>query len=437
MKILLIGSGAREHALAAAINRSPQKPDLYVYASSMNPGIADIAVDLVTGDITDGDTLMAWVGRRKFDYAVIGPEAPLETGVADRLWQAGIPVIGPTKDLAQLETSKLFTRELLVKHDIGGCPRFKSFDSITGVKEFLEELGDLYVVKANGLMGGKGVKVAGDHLHSHAEAIEYCESLLEQKATFVIEEKMIGLEFSVMSFCGGKTLAHMPAVQDHKRAFEGEEGPNTGGMGSYSDVDHGLPFLSATDILEAQQLNEAVAKALMADFGKGYKGIIYGGFMATADGVKIVEYNARFGDPECLNLLTLLETDMVEIFQTITADELDTAEIRFSPKASVCKYAVPKGYPDKPLKGFPIELGENQADALYLGAVDLKEGQLVGTGSRTVAVVGLGDTLPEAEEIAETAINQIKGDLFHRKDIGTQALIGTRINTMRVLRKSH
>ncbi|MBN2235117.1 MAG: phosphoribosylamine--glycine ligase [Opitutales bacterium] len=434
-KILIVGSGAREHAIAAALSRSPQFPTLYVWGSGENPGMRDLAAATRVGSLTDGKAISEWAKSLGVDLAVIGPEAPLEAGVSDALWSVRIPVVGPKKTLARLESSKSFTRDLLMKHGIAyACPQFRRFDSMEGVAGFLSELGDLYVIKADGLMGGKGVKVAGDHLHTHQEALAWCEELIREGGAFVIEEKMIGEEFSLISFCGGSTLCHTPPVQDHKRAFEGDTGPNTGGMGSYSDADHSLPFLSRSDVEAAQAINAQVAEALFSETGERYKGMLYGGFMATANGIKVVEYNARFGDPECENLLTLIESDLVEGFNAVVEDSLNAQTVRFRRKASVCKYAVPEGYPDRPLKGFRFSIERVRSEGLYLGAVDIKDGVLVGTGSRTVAVVCTGNTLAEAEAKAEREICKIEGPLFHRTDVGTEALIARRVEHMRALR---
>lgn len=433
-RLLLVGSGAREHALAKAIHRSPQPVELLVFASNSNPGIAALASEMIVGTITDGQAVAGWAKKRGATLAIIGPEAPLETGVADALWKEGIPVVGPTQALARLETSKSFTRDLLRDHKIGGCPAYATFRSMEGVEDFLRRLGDRYVIKANGLMGGKGVKVAGDHLHSHAEAMEYVESLIADGGEVVIEEKMIGVEFSLISLCGGKTLLHFPAVQDHKRAFEGDSGPNTGGMGSYSDSDHSLPFLDDSDIEQARSMNERIAAALWKQVGEPYKGVLYGGFMATAEGTMIVEYNARFGDPECLNLMSLLEGDFVEMLEATIEDRLDQLESGCQTKASVCKYAVPEGYPEQPLKGFEWDADDVSGVDLYLGSVDCIDGKLLGAGSRTAAVVALGESIAEAEALAEAQVSRLKGPLFHRRDIGTLALLEQRVHTMQNLR---
>ena len=304
-----------------------------------------------------------------------------------------------------------------------------------GVAEFLNELGENYVVKYDGLAGGKGVKVSGEHLHSHGEALAYCKELVDKNGEFVIEGKFIGEEFSLMSFCDGDTLKHMPAVQDHKRAYEGDTGPNTGGMGTYSDANHSLPFLSDEEISQAHEINIKTARAVNDKFVEGYKGILYGGFMATTNGVKLIEYNARFGDPEAMNVLSLLESDFIEICNGIAGGTLDKMDVQFSKKATVCKYAVPEGYPNNPVKGEPIDIsGISNPDGLFYASVDFKGTSLVESGSRTIAVVGIADTISEAEKIAEKEVSSIAGPLFHRTDIGTDDVIQKRIDHMKSLR---
>jgi len=435
-KILVIGSGAREHAIVRALDRSPQEKEIYCLASNMNPGIAELCDELTVGNINDPAFVVSYANETGVTLAIVGPENPLANGVADALWEAGVKVVGPKKDLAQLETSKAFTRDLLKEYDIPGGPKYETFNSMDGVAEFLNELSENYVVKYDGLMGGKGVKVAGEHLNSHDEALTYCQELVESGGEFVIEEKFIGQEFSLMSFCDGDNLKHMPAVQDHKRAYEGDTGPNTGGMGTYSDANHSLPFLKESDIAEAHEINLATAKALKDKFDEGYKGVLYGGFIATATGVKLIEYNARFGDPESMNVLSLLESDFIELCHAIADGTLDQADVRFANKATVCKYAVPEGYPDSPIKGEPIDVsGISNPVGLFYASVDIQGGQLVEAGSRTVAIVGMADTISEAEAMAEKEVSAVKGPLFHRTDIGTDAVVQKRIEHMHSLRE--
>ena len=435
MNILLVGSGAREHAIARAIAQSPQQTRLFCFGSSRNPGITELAVGYQTGSMTDVNAIVSFAHKHAIDWAIVGPEAPLEAGVVDKLQEVGILSVGPTKQLAQLETSKSFTRDLMQKYQINAFPKFKYFSSIEGVATFLDELGDDYVIKCDGLMGGKGVVVSGEHLHSRHEAHAWCQELLSKGKTFLIEEKLVGQEFSYISLSDGEHLAHTFAIQDHKRVFEGDTGPNTGGMGTYSDANHSLPFLRSEDIESARQINQQVMHALKEECGMPYKGVLYGGFMVTKSGVKVIEYNARFGDPEAMNIFALLETDFVAACQAVIDGTLDQSHIQFSSKATVCKYAVPKGYPTDPVRNEKIDVSAvEDKDRLYFAAVDEKEDGLYETGSRTVAVVGIGDSISAAEEIAEAEVSLIKGPLFHRKDIGTQPLVEKRISHMQSIR---
>ncbi|MDP6275808.1 MAG: phosphoribosylamine--glycine ligase [Candidatus Marinimicrobia bacterium] len=434
-KILVVGSGAREHAIARALDRSPQDKEIFCLASNMNPGLADLCNEILIGNFNDPDFVVSYAKETDATLAIVGPENPLAAGVADALWDTGVKTIGPKKDLAQLETSKAFTRNLLKEYDIPGGPKYQTFDSLDCVTDFLNELGENYVVKYDGLAGGKGVKVAGDHLHSHDEALAYCQELVDSGGEFVIEEKFVGEEFSLMSFCDGNNLKHMPAVQDHKRAYEGDTGPNTGGMGTYSDANHSLPFLTDNDISQALEINIQTARAINDKFGVGYKGILYGGFMATASGVKLIEYNARFGDPEAMNVLSLLESDFIDICIGVADGTLNQVGVQFANKATVCKYAVPEGYPDSPVKGEPIDVSKvKNLDGLFYASVDFKGTSLVEAGSRTIAMVGVADTISDAEALAEKEVSSISGPLFHRTDIGTNKIVQKRVDHMNSLR---
>ena len=434
-KILLIGSGAREHAIFKALQRSGENPQINVFGSTVNPGLSAQAAAYRSGPMTDPDAVLHFAQETQSEIAIIGPEAPLESGVADALVEAGIPTVGPQKELAKIESSKGFARDLLLKHGIPGSPAYQRFSSLAGVEAFLTELGGNFVVKADGLMGGKGVKVSGEHLENEKEALSWCREIVDSGSEFVIEEKCVGPEFSMFTFTDGKTFVHSPLVQDHKRAYVGDEGPNTGGMGSYSMADHRLPFVEESDVQAAVEMNEKTLAALATETGSPYRGILYGGFMATADGIRLIEYNARFGDPECMNLLTLFEGNFLEAVKGMATGTLDPSTIGFRKVASVCKYLVPEGYPDKPKKLFPIDLSEvPDCKDLYLGSVDEVDGQLLAAGSRTLAFVGTGSTLAEAEAAAEALANKVPGPLFHRPDIGTETLVQKRIDLIQSLR---
>ena len=436
MNIMVIGSGAREQAIAHALHRSKQSPQLFAYGTSNNPGIKQMTIDFVAGDITDVTAVVAKAKAWHIDLAVIGPEAPLECGLADALWAATIPTVGPKMNLAQIETSKVYARNLMRKHKIAGLPKYQYFTDLEGVEKFLKQLGeDNYVIKANGLMAGKGVKVSGEHLHSITDAIDFCQYILSEGQTFIVEEKLAGQEFSLMCFCDGHTLHPMPLVQDHKRALVGDEGPNTGGMGSYSDANHLLPFLYKHEMKTALEINKAVVNALMKEEKDRYVGIFYGSFIVTKKGVYVIEFNCRLGDPEAMNVLALLDSDFVNICQAMVTGNLKKTDINFAKKATVCKYAVPKGYPDDSIRNAPINIAavKNKAN-LYLSAVNAKGGKLIALGSRTAAYVGVASSISQAEKIAEKEISAISGPLYHREDIGTEALIQKRMDAMRKLR---
>ncbi len=438
MRILVIGSGAREHAICRAFARSPKAKELFCCGTSINPGIRRLCSDYWTGDISDCPLVVGQAIKWKVDLVIIGPEAPLEKGLADALTVISIPVVGPGHNLAKIESSKGYARDLMAKYEIPGLPRFRRFENINGIEDYLKQFHNSdYVIKANGLMGGKGVKVGGEHLHNHEEALAYCREIFAEGQSLVVEEKLIGQEFSLMCFSDGTTVVPMPIVQDHKRAYENDTGPNTGGMGSYSDVDHSLPFLQEQDVEQAMAINAAVIKALYAEEGKPYRGILYGGFMATSKGVYVIEFNARFGDPEALNVLSLLETDFIDICQAIPQGTLNKLDVKFISRASVCKYVVPEGYPDKPVKNEFIDISAVKDDEhLYLASVDERsDGELVALGSRTAAYVGVEDNIIDAEKKVEEEIAKIEGPLFHRKDIGTRELIEHRIELMRKLRQ--
>jgi phosphoribosylamine--glycine ligase len=438
--ILLVGNGAREHALAEAISRSEQKPRLFSFMKTNNPGIASLSEKIKLGSYADLEAIIEFTTENKIELAVIGPEDPLNNGVVDALAKIGIPSVGPTKSLARLETSKSFTRNLVKKYNIPGNPRFKVFNAIDGVEAFLDQLEGI-VIKPDGLTGGKGVLVQGDHFTTKEEALNLCKQILAESSSLIVEEKFDGEEFSLQCLCDGKTVVGTPLVQDHKRRFDGDRGPNTGGMGSYSLPDHSLPFLKPKDLEDGLEITRQVAAALLKETGSLYKGIMYGGFIATKDGAKLLEYNARFGDPEAMNILPLLKTDFVEICRHIVAGTLNKLKIEFEPKATVCKYVVPKGYglpadhSDAASSRAKIEVGDVGKARLYYSSVDKKEDGLYLSSSRAIGIVGIANTLEEAHKIAEEGVKAVKGPFAYRTDIGTDALIQKRIDHMKKIRK--
>ncbi|WP_458188315.1 phosphoribosylamine--glycine ligase [Haladaptatus sp. NG-WS-4] len=425
--VLLVGGGGREHAIARALADSDVA--LYACAGNRNPGIARLADGFESLDTTNEKAVTSYANEVGATLAVVGPEGPLAAGVADALDDAGVYAFGPHEAQAHIETDKAFQRRFMMEHDIPGCPDFETFDDVEAACEYIDEYDGDLAVKPAGLTGGKGVKVIGDQVTAE-EAKAYLRDSDYDRV--VLEERLVGEEFTVQALVANGQLRVTPAIQDHKRAYEGDEGPNTGGMGSYSDASLALPFMTEDDYHEAVDVLKATVGAL-----DDYRGVLYGQFMLTADGVKVVEFNARFGDPEAMNTLPVLTTDFLDVL-VAARDGDDLPKLSFAPKATVCKYAVPAGYPTDPESGARVQIDEESAgDAiLFYASVDEREDGIYTTTSRSFAVVGLGDSIAEAEEIAEDALSAAGEEGLHvRHDIGTDDLIRRRIDHVKTLRE--
>jgi phosphoribosylamine---glycine ligase len=428
MKILVVGGGGREHAIAAALARN-NETKIFSVMGNRNPGISCLARDVKLCRETDISRIVSYAQKNGVEYAFIGPEAPLEAGIVDQLESVGISCVGPTRAAARLETDKAFCRDMMELHRIDGCPKYRVFNNPEEAISFISDHDEDLAIKPIGLTGGKGVRILGEQV-DRAGAIAYVKSL---SGGVVLEERLIGEEFTLQAFVDGTHLIPMPLVQDHKRAFDGDLGPNTGGMGSYSMPDHMLPFVSETDYQRALAIMQATVAA-MERTGHPYKGILYGQFMNTASGPKVIEFNARFGDPEAMNVLSLLSSDLFEIVEKITTGSLSAADVCFEHAATVCKYIVPTGYPDSPAKGDPITIGTQTGALLYYANVEEQDGKFSTLSSRTLAFVGIGSTLEEAEKHAELSASAVKGRVRYRRDIGTRALLDRRIAHMKELR---
>jgi phosphoribosylamine--glycine ligase len=436
MKILVVGTGAREHAICNAVKNA----ELYSIMSNKNPGISRISKFQISSE-KDLKGVKKYALDNSIDIAIIGPEAPLEMGIVDVLQEAGIGCVGPTREAARIETDKAFMRDLFETHKIEGSIVYKVFDNVKDSSDFIDEFNRDVVVKPVGLTGGKGVKIVGEHLEDGEAAKNYVKEIIDNKisgyAQVVIEERLIGEEFTVQAFVDGDKIVPMPAAQDHPHAYEGDQGPITGGMGSYSDSNGLLPFLDKKTYEKSVKIMQDTIKAVKNEVGP-YKGILYGQFMLCKDGPKLVEYNARFGDPEAMNVLPLLKTDFVDLCQGIVDGNLKKAN--FENKATVCKYIVPKGYPETGKPGQILEVNEariNEEGALvYYAAVNQKDDKVYTSASRSLGLVGIGDTIAEAEEICEKVTRYVKGDVYHRRDVGTSNLIQKRIEHMETIRNS-
>jgi phosphoribosylamine--glycine ligase len=432
----LVGNGAREHIIAEKLVEGGA--NLVAYMSALNPGIEELCGGKVKiGNLEDFESISNFMKSQNVEFVVIGPEAPLVVGIVDALKSQGIKAVGPTIQAAQLEGSKMFTRNLLKKYKIESNILFQTFEQAKGVMDFCKTLNYQVVIKPDGLTGGKGVKVFGEHLHSETDIEQYILEILRSGGLIVVEEKCDGEEFTYICFVDGKNVVGTPLVQDHKRAFVGDKGPNTGGMGSYTMQDHLMPFVTASDVEDAHKTILETIKALKEETSEEFKGFLYGQFMKTKTGVKLIEYNVRFGDPEAINVLGILETNFVDICRSILEGTLDKMKIAFTKKATVCKYLVPDGYPTNPLKHEPIKLDPQafkQAGIKYYFASVSKEGGVIYTSSsRAVAILGVADSIQEAEKLAEKGCGMVEGALYHRSDIGTMELIQKRIDHMKAI----
>jgi phosphoribosylamine--glycine ligase len=425
-RVLLVGGGGREHAIARAV--AAGEADLYACASNRNPGIDAIAAGFEQLDETDPGAVVDYAEAVGATVAVVGPETPLAAGVSDVLDDAGVYAFAPRADEARIETDKAFQRQFMREHDVPGRPDFAVFEDVEAAVEYVLEYDGDVAVKPHGLTGGKGVRVTGDQV-TKAEAVEYLRE--SEYDDWVVEERLVGEEFTVQAFVADGEVRTTPAVQDHKRAYEGDKGPNTGGMGSYSAASRALPFMTEDDYEAAVDIVERTVDAL-----DGYKGVLYGQFMLTVDGPKVVEFNARFGDPEAMNTLPVLETDFLDVV-TAARDGESLPELEFAGQATVCKYAVPEGYPTEPKAGAKVGIDEDSAgDALLLYAsVDAREDGIYTTTSRSFAVVGVADSITEAEAIAEDALRRAGDEgLRSRHDVGKPELVQQRIDHMAALR---
>jgi len=413
MNILLIGSGGREHALAWKLTQSPSCDTLY--AAPGNPGIAEAAT-LVALDVTDHAAVITFCADKQVGLVVIGPEAPLVDGLGDSLRAVGVPVFGPNAKAAQLEGSKGFTKDLCTRANIPTAAYARHTDKAAALAD-LARFGLPVVIKADGLAAGKGVIIA-ETAADAADAIEdmFDGSFGDAGTEIVLEEFMTGEEASFFALTDGKTVVAFGSAQDHKRVGDGDVGPNTGGMGAYSPA----PVL--TPELEARAMREIIEPtvAAMAAEGNPYSGVLYAGLMLTAQGPKLIEYNARFGDPECQVLMSRFEGDLAELLLAIAQERLAEAETpRFSGDTALTVVMAAKGYPGTPDKGGAITLPA-QADAkIFHAGTAMKDGQLVANGGRVLNVTGRGKTATEAQAKAYAAVDAISFPSgFCRRDIG-------------------
>lgn len=412
MNVLVIGSGGREHAIVEAISRSPKATK--IYAAPGNAGIAQLAECVAIKD-TEVEKLLEFAKANAIDLTVVGPEAALAVGVVDAFREAGLKIFGPTKAAAEIEASKDFAKRLMVKYDVptAAYATFSDFDqALAYVKK-----GSLpTVLKYDGLAAGKGVVIATTMEEAEATLRDMLLDTRFGKGSVVIEEFLTGEEFSLMCFVAGNKICPMPVAQDHKRAYDNDEGPNTGGMGAYTE----LPFISKEDHDYAMQnIMQRVADAMVAE-GTPFTGVLYGGLMKTPQGIKVIEFNARFGDPETEVVLPRLKSDAIDVFMAVANNEAPVAE--WSDEATLGIVLASKGYPGDYAKGFVIKGTERVESKVYHMGTAIKDGELVTAGGRVMFVVASAPTLREAQMKAREDIAKIEcSNLYHRTDIGNKA----------------
>jgi phosphoribosylamine---glycine ligase len=414
MNILLLGSGGREHALAWKLAQSPLTDQLF--AAPGNPGIAEVAKCVALG-VKDHDAVIRFCAENAVGLVVIGPEAPLVDGLSDSLRLAGLAVFGPSQAAAQLEGSKGFTKDLCVRAGIptAGYVRTASLEQ---ARTALAGFAAPYVLKADGLAAGKGVVIAETLAEAEtALADMFGGQFGDAGAEVVIEEFMHGEEASFFALTDGTAIIPFGSAQDHKRVGDGDIGPNTGGMGAYSPAPVLTPGLQAQVMAE---IIEPTVRTMRAD-GNPYQGVLYAGLMLTADGPRLIEYNARFGDPECQVLMMRLESDLVEIMLACALGNLAGVEAKFSDQCALTVVMAAKGYPGTPEKGGAIDLGkaESVGTKVFHAGTDLKDGALVASGGRVLNVTASGENVTEAQRLAYKAVDKIDfASGFCRRDIG-------------------
>lgn len=412
MNVLVIGSGGREHAIVEAISRSPKAPK--IYAAPGNAGIAQLAECVAIKD-TEVDKLLEFAKANAIDLTVVGPEAALAAGVVDAFRAAGLKIFGPTKAAAEIEASKDFAKRLMVKYDVPTAA-YETFSDFDAALAYVKKGSLPTVLKYDGLAAGKGVVIATTMEEAEATLRDMLLDTRFGKGSVVIEEFLTGEEFSLMCFVAGNKICPMPVAQDHKRAYDNDEGPNTGGMGAYTE----LPFISEEDHAYAmEKIMQRVADAMVAE-GTPFTGVLYGGLMKTPNGIKVIEFNARFGDPETEVVLPRLKSDAIDVFMAVASNEQPAAE--WSEGATLGIVLASKGYPGDYTKGHVIRGVERVESKVYHMGTAIKDGELVTNGGRVMFVVAEAPTLREAQQKAMEDVERIECDnLFHRNDIGAKA----------------
>ena len=421
MRVLVVGGGGREHALAWSIARSPKLSKLFCLPG--NAGMAELG-ECVSGNPEDVDAVAEFAEKEKMDFVVVGPEAPLAAGIIDTLMKREIPVFGPRRNAAELESSKAFARVLMRRHAIPG-PKFEIFATYNAARAYIAESEPPMVVKADGLAAGKGSFVCFDR----EDAFDALEQIMKHRRfgdagnRVIVEEFLEGEEVSLLALTDGRTILPLEPAQDYKRVFDGDMGPNTGGMGAYSPP----PFMSESEFEDVEKKILVPTVHAMRAEGRPFKGVLYAGLILTTDGPKVLEYNVRFGDPETQPLVMRLKSDLLELLRLCVEERLDTATPSWDERPAVCVVLASGGYPGKYEVGLPIEGLEKVRDlkdvVVFHAGTRLEDGKVVTAGGRVLGVTALGSDFKDARERVYEAVRMIDfHDMHYRTDIAEKAV---------------
>lgn len=422
MNVLVIGSGGREHAIVWKVSQSPKLKKLYALPG--NPGIAELAENVGGISVNDHAAIATFCKEKQIDLVIVGPEVPLASGIADILSAAGIHCFGPKQAAAQIEASKVFAKDFMKRHQIPTA-RYATFSELDDAVRYLESVDYAIVIKASGLAAGKGVILP----ESLDEAKSTLKAILLEKAfgdagdEVVIEERLIGQEVSLMAFTDGTTVLPMLPAQDHKRLLDGDEGPNTGGMGAYAPA----PVFTPEMINEATETILKPAVNGLRDEGASFVGVLYAGLMLTPNGIRVLEFNCRFGDPETQVVLPLLETDLLDVAEACVNGFLEEVDIHWKNGAAACVVLASKGYPDKVESGKPVVVGALPEDVVCFHAgTKSEDGNIITSGGRVFGLTAWSSNIENAVSKVYSSVEKISFEgMQYRKDIAHRALLST------------
>ncbi|MHB1439653.1 MAG: phosphoribosylamine--glycine ligase [Cuniculiplasma sp.] len=429
-KIALVGGGGREDALARKLFESGA--ELITIMPNDNPSIRSISTECLVTKSRDANLLSGFIMDKKPDLVYVSPDSYLETNLVDKLEFNKIKVACPSSTAFQIESSKIFMRQLMKRYGIPGNLKYEVLDNEYDIQKMLSNTSFEFAIKPSGLTGGKGVRLTDQHFNNRVEAIDYAKQVFLRDKKVLIEEAVRGEEFSVQLFTDGMSTIFAPLAQDYKRLYENDKGPNTGGMGSITDVELKLPFIRPQIYERAKDISKRFVEALAQD-GQIFRGVLYVQFMQTKDDLKVIEVNGRLADPEGMNILTVIEGDVTDLLFKIADAELKRAKITFRRKATTLKYLVPPGYGISPKPDILRINTEGLPDHvhIYYSSVEGEVNEVKMTDSRAIAIVAESDSIPDASSMVEMNLWRIRGNYEMRHDIGSLKFIEEKVEKMK------